>query len=239
MARPHVGQTGRRGVRAGAVWSGASRGGPLKISQVTPLVMGTEWRNLTIVKVRTDEGLAGVGEVRMVNHTQALLGYLEHAIPNHVLGADPFDIEALVQRMWRTDFERAGATVMSGIAAIEIACWDIVGQATGQPVFKLLGGAVRERIKAYANGWYTVERTPAEFHAAAKRVVARGYRALKLDPFGAGFYELERPEQLKSIELVEAVRDAVGPDVDILVEMHGRFNPATAVDIARQLEPLR
>src|SRR6266550_3872817 len=104
MARPHVGQTGRGGVRAGTLWGGASRGNPLKISEVTPLVMGTEWRNLTIVKVRTDEGLVGVGEVRMVNHTQALLGYLEHAIPNHVLGADPFDIEALVQRMWRTDF---------------------------------------------------------------------------------------------------------------------------------------
>ena len=211
----------------------------MKISQVTPLVMGTEWRNLTIVKVRTDEGLAGVGEVRMVNHTQALLGYLEHAIPNHVLGADPFDIEALVQRMWRTDFERAGATVMSGIAAIEIACWDIVGQATGQPVFKLMGGAVRERIKAYANGWYTVERTPAEFHDAARRVIAKGYRALKLDPFGAGTSELAPDEQRRAVALVEAVRDAIGPDNELLVEMHGRFTPATAIAVARELEPYR
>ena len=211
----------------------------MKISEVTPLVMGTEWRNLTIVKVRTDEGLAGVGEVRMVNHTQALLGYLEHAIPNHVLGADPFDIEALVQRMWRTDFERAGATVMSGIAAIEIACWDIVGQATGQPVFKLMGGAVRERIKAYANGWYTVERTPAEFHDAARRVIARGYRALKLDPFGAGTSELAPAEQRRAVALVEAVRDAIGPDNELLVEMHGRFTPATAIAVARELEPYR
>jgi len=211
----------------------------LKISEVTLLVMGTEWRNLTIVKVRTDEGLTGAGEVRMVNHTQALLGYLEHAIPNHVLGADPFDIEALVQRMWRTDYERAGATVMSGIAAIEIACWDIVGQAMGQPVFKLLGGAVRDRIKAYANGWYTVERTPAEFHDAALRVVAKGYRALKLDPFGAGTSELAPAEQRRAVALVEAVRDAIGPDNELLVEMHGRFTPATAIAVARELEPYR
>ncbi len=211
----------------------------MKISEVTPLVMGTEWRNLTIVKVRTDEGLTGAGEVRMVNHTQALLGYLEHAIPNHVLGADPFDIEALVQRMWRTDYERAGATVMSGIAAIEIACWDIVGQAMGQPVFKLLGGAVRDRIKAYANGWYTVERTPAEFHDAALRVVAKGYRALKLDPFGAGTSELAPAEQRRAVALVEAVRDAIGPDNELLVEMHGRFTPATAIAVARELEPYR
>ena len=211
----------------------------MRIASVTPLVMGTEWRNLTIVKVRTDDGLAGVGEVRMVNHTQALLGYLDHAITNHVLGVDPFDVEALVQRMWRTDYERAGAMVMSGIAAIEIACWDIMGQATGQPVFRLMGGAVRERIKAYANGWYTVERTPAEFHEAARRVVAKGYHALKLDPFGAGTSELTREEQRRAIALVEAVRDAIGPDDELLIEMHGRFTPATAVAVARELEPFR
>jgi galactonate dehydratase len=209
----------------------------MRIAEVTPMVMGTAWRNLTIVRVRTDEGLEGVGEVRMVNHTQALLGYLAHAIPTHVLGADPFEIEALVQRMWRTDFERAGATVMSGIAAIEIACWDIVGKALGQPVHRLLGGAVRPRIKAYANGWYTVERTPEEFHAAARRVVERGYRALKLDPFGAGSFELEPDERRRAIALVEAVRAAIGPDAELLVEMHGRFTPATAIAIARDLEP--
>src|SRR2546429_9055306 len=79
----------------------------MRISEVTPMVMGTAWRNLTIVRVRTDEGLEGVGEVRMVNHTQALLGYLAHAIPTHVLGADPFEIEALVQRMWRGAPQRA------------------------------------------------------------------------------------------------------------------------------------
>lgn len=209
----------------------------MRIAEVTPLVMGTAWRNLTFVKVRTDEGLTGVGEVRMVNHTQALIGYLEHAIPTHVLGADPFDIEALVQQMWRSDYERVGGTVMSGISAIEIACWDIVGQALGQPIFKLLGGAVRDHIKAYANGWYTVERTPEEFHAAARKVVARGYRALKLDPFGSGSYELTPDERRRAVALVEAVRDAIGPDAELLVEMHGRFTPAAAVAISRELEP--
>jgi galactonate dehydratase len=201
------------------------------------MVMGTAWRNLTIVRLRTDEGLEGVGEVRMVNHTQAVLGYLAHAIPTHVLGADPFEIEALVQRMWRSDYERAGGIVMSGIAAVEIACWDVVGKALGQPVHRLLGGAVRSRIKAYANGWYTTERTPEQFHAAAARVVERGYRALKLDPFGAGSYELSAEERRRATTLVEAVRDAIGPDAELLVEMHGRFTPATAIAIARELEP--
>jgi galactonate dehydratase len=209
----------------------------VRIAEVTPMVMGTAWRNLTIVRLRTDDGLEGVGEVRMVNHTKAVLGYLAHAIPTHVLGADPFETEALVQRMWRTDYERAGATVMSGIAAVEIACWDVVGKALGQPVHRLLGGAVRPAIRAYANGWYTVERTPEEFHAAARRVVERGYRALKLDPFGAGSLELEPDERRRAVALVEAVRDAIGPDAELLVEMHGRFTPATAISIARDLEP--
>ncbi len=211
----------------------------MKIMQVTPLVLGTAWRNLTFVKVETDEGLIGVGEARVINRTDAVLGYLSEAVSRYVLGSDPFEIERLVGRMYREDFERAGAVVMTGIALIEMACWDLIGKSLNQPVYRLLGGAVRDKIKAYANGWYTVERTPAEFHAAAKRAVAKGYRALKFDPFGAGFYELEQTEKKTAIALVEAVRDAVGPDIEILIEMHGRFNPATAVEIARALAPFK
>src|SRR6266542_5561960 len=132
----------------------------MKIVNVKTHVVSTAWRNLTFVRVITDEGLEGVGEVRMINHTDALLGYLAEAAPNHVLGADPTEIEALVQRMWRHDYARAGQIAMSGISVIEIACWDILGKSLGVPVYRLLGGAVRDRIRTYANGWYTVERTP-------------------------------------------------------------------------------
>lgn len=209
----------------------------MKITRVTPLVLGTAWRNLTFLQIETDEGLTGVGEARSLNKDDALLGYLNEAVPRYVIGADPFETERLVQRMFRGDFGRAGEIAMTGIALVEMACWDVVGKALGQPVYRMLGGAVRDRIPAYANGWYTVERSPQEFHAAAKRAVAKGYRALKFDPFGAGFYELERAEKLRSIGLVEAVRDAVGPEVEIMVEMHGRFNPATAVEMIRALAP--
>ena len=211
----------------------------MKIADVKSHVLGTGWRNLTFVRVITDEGLEGVGEVRMLNHTDAFLGYLAEAVPNHVLGHNPANIEDLVQRMYRNDFARAGEIAMSAIATIEIACWDIVGQALGQPVYQLLGGAVRDRIKAYANGWYTVERTPQEFHRAARRVIEKGYRALKVDPFGAGFYELEHGEKIRAIALVEAVRDAIGADTELLIEMHGRFSPAIAVEIAHELEPFK
>lgn len=211
----------------------------MKITGLKTHVLGTAWRNLTIVEVQTDEGITGLGEVRMLNHTDALLGFYNEALPNHILGTDPFDVESLVHRMMRLDYARAGEIAMSALACIEIACWDIKGKALGLPVYKLLGGAVRDRIKAYANGWYKVERTPEEFSAAAKKVTDRGYQALKLDPFGAGMFELDANETARSISLVEAVRDTVGPEVEILVEMHGRFSAATAIRVAGLLEPFR
>jgi galactonate dehydratase len=207
----------------------------MKISKLTPFVLGTPWRNLTFLKVETDEGLSGVSEVRSIR-SDAVLGYLKQIERRYVLGSDPFDIERLVQRAFVDDFLRVNDISGAGIALVEMACWDIIGKALGQPVYKLLGGAVLDKIKAYANGWYTVERTPDAFHEAAKKVVARGYRGLKVDPFGAGFYEMERAEKNRSISLVEAIRAAVGPDVEIMIEMHGRFSPATAIDLSRDLE---
>lgn len=208
----------------------------MKITDVKTLVMGTSWRNLTFVKVETDEGLTGVSEVRMNNRTDALVAYIDGAKRRHVIGSDPFNTEDLYQRLFRDDYGRAGEIVATGISVIEIACWDIIGKALNQPVYRLLGGACRDKIKAYANGWYRVERSTEEFHTAAKRVLEKGYRALKFDPFGAGYYELSYEEKLKSVELVEAVRDAVGPDVEILVEMHGRFSPYVAIEISAELE---
>jgi galactonate dehydratase len=207
----------------------------MKISKITPLVLGTPWRDLLFLKVETDEGLVGVGETRPLNRTETVQAYLHEVASRYILGQDPFEIEQLTQTMFRGDFGRAGEIVMTAMALVEVACWDIIGKALGQPVYRLLGGAVRQQIKAYANGWYTVERTPQEFHAAAKSAIEKGYRALKFDPFGAGFYELERAEKARVISLVEAVRDAVGPQVEILVEMHGRFNPVTAIELGREL----
>ena len=120
----------------------------MKITEVKTHVVSTAWRNLTFVRVLPDEGLEGVGEARMVNHTDALLGYLAESVPNHVIGHDPTNIEVLVRKMYRDDYSRPGEVAMTALATIEIACWDILGQAAGKPVYQLLGGAVRDRIKA-------------------------------------------------------------------------------------------
>lgn len=208
----------------------------MRITGITTHVVGTPWRNLTYVQVHTDDGITGVGETRMLGRTDALIGYFREAEAGHIVGSDPFATEDLVRRMKYGDYGRAGEIVMSAIACVEMACWDIKGKALGVPVWQLLGGRVTDRVKAYANGWYTVERTPEAFHDAARKVTARGYRALKLDPFGTGHFELDHAETLHSLSLVEAVRDAIGPDTELLVEMHGRFSPATAVRLAKELE---
>ncbi len=102
---------------------------------------------------------------------------------------------------------------MTGIALIEIACWDIVGQALGQPRLPAARRrGARDRIKAYANGWYTVERTPDEFYAAAKAPWSAATSHSSSTPSAWGFYEIDRKERNRAISLVEAVRDAVGPD---------------------------
>ncbi|MGW0246231.1 mandelate racemase/muconate lactonizing enzyme family protein [Nocardia goodfellowii] len=211
----------------------------MRITRLDTHVVGTPWRNLTYVVVHTDEGLTGVGETRMLGHTDALLGYLREAQHNHILGSDPFAVEDLVRRMKYGDYGRAGEIVMSGIACVEMACWDIKGKALGVPVWQLLGGAVTDRVKAYANGWYTTERTPEAYAEAARAVVDRGYRALKIDPFGAGRFELSHAETMQAVALIEAIRHAIGPEVELMLEMHGRFSPATAVRLAREFAPFQ
>ena len=207
----------------------------MRITDYRTAVVGTPWRNLTYLILETDAGIRGVGEARVVGRTHTVLEYLKDA-RRHFIGHDAFDIEALYRRFTLLDFGVPGEMAMTALALVEMACWDCIGKKADLPVYQLLGGKVRESIPAYANGWYRVEREPEEFAAAARRVVERGYRALKFDPFGAGDLELTRAEFQRSIGLVEAVRRAVGDDMEIMIEMHGRFAPHQAIEVARALE---
>ncbi|MEW6751701.1 MAG: mandelate racemase/muconate lactonizing enzyme family protein [Candidatus Latescibacterota bacterium] len=207
----------------------------MRITGFRTLVLGTPWRNITYLILETDANLVGYGEARVVCKTHTVLEYL-HDMRRHIVGHDPFDVEALYRRLTVLDFGKPGEVVMTGLALVELACWDLIGKACGQPVYRLLGGKVHERIPAYANGWYTVERTPEGFAGAARRVVERGYRGMKFDPFGAGDLELARAELERSVDLIAAVRQAVGPQVELFIEMHGRFAPHQAIEVARRIE---
>ena len=208
---------------------------PMKITNYHTHVVATPWRNLTYLVLETDSGRRGVGEARVVGKTHTVCQYLRD-VRRHIVGHEVEDIEALYRRFTLLDFGSAGEVVMTGLALVEMACWDCVGQAAGLPVYQLLGGKVRTTLPAYANGWYTVERTPEAFAAAARRVVARGYRGLKFDPFGAGDLELTPAEFRRALDLTAAVHDAVAGQAELYIEMHGRFAPHQAVQIARALE---
>jgi galactonate dehydratase len=208
-----------------------------KIVDIRTTVVGTPWRELVFVELTTDAGLVGVGEVRIVNKTDTLVACIHELGPRYVTGSDPFDVERLAWNVQRAEYGRPGEVTQSALAAFEVACWDLMGQALGVPVWRLLGGSFRERVPAYANGWYQAEREPRTIARLARGVVARGYRGLKLDPFGAASAELSSVERRRAVAIVAAVREAVGPDVQLMVEMHGRFTPGTAAQVAALLEP--
>jgi len=209
----------------------------MKITDLRTTVVGTPWRELVFLELMTDEGLIGVSEARMVNKTSTLVACIGELAPRYVIGTDPFDVERLTWNVIRAEYGRAGEIAQSTLASFEVACWDLMGQSLNVPVWKILGGRFRDRVPAYANGWYQAERDPKAIAALARTVVERGYRALKLDPFGAASAELPADGRRRAVEIVAAVRNAVGADVQILIEMHGRFTPATAVAVAGLLEP--
>ena len=209
----------------------------MKVVGVETVVVGTPWRELTMVELVTDEGLRGVGEARMVNKTDTLVACIQELAGRYVVGMDPFDVERLAWQVQWAEYGRAGEVTQTALATFDVACHDLIGQATGVPVWKLLGGRFRDRVPAYANGWYQGDRDPEVVARFAAEVAGRGYRGLKIDPFGAASAELGQADLGLATDIIAAVRDTVGPEVELMVEMHGRFTAATAVRVARALEP--
>lgn len=211
----------------------------MRITSFEIIVVGAPWRELTIVELQTDEGITGLGEVRMVNKTDTLVAAIEELGERYIIGTDPFDRSRLAWNIDVAEYGLPGEVGRSALAAFDIACWDIMGKSLNAPVWKLLGGVFTERVPGYANGWYQGERDAEEMGDLARAVVNRGYRGMKIDPFGAASAELTPENHRRSIGILESVRDAVGDDVEIYVEMHGRFTAATAVAVAKELEHIR
>jgi galactonate dehydratase len=203
----------------------------MKITEVTTYIVGNPWKNWVFTRVDTDEGVHGIGEATLngfAKTAEAAIQELKH----FVIGEDPFDVENHTLKLAREVYSDGGQIQGAALSGIEFACWDIMGKVTKQPVYKLLGGRCQERLRVYANGWYRGPREPQSFHAKAKDVVKRGYTALKFDPFGAAWRYMERPDFSLALDLIAAVRDAVGPNVDIMIEAHNRFSPHTALQFA-------
>src|SRR5580765_2618701 len=212
----------------------------MKITGLKTFVIGSSWRNLILLRLETDEpGLYGVGEATVQWGDEGMLGYLVSLEKRYLIGEDPRDIEALWERVYRNEYWRRDFFVCSALGGVEMACWDILGKSLGVPVWRLLGGKCRDRIRAYANGWYQVERTPETITERAKAVVKMGYTAMKIDPFGAGSYEMTEREKCESVEIIRSVREAIGDGIDLFVEMHGRFSAHTAIDMCHRLSEFK
>ena len=194
------------------------------------------WKNWVFVRLITDEGIVGIGEGSL-GHFSKTVETAIHEIKPFIIGLDVFQTELLVQKLTRICYADGGQIKMCAISAMEIACWDAIGKALGQPIYNLLGGACRQSIPAYANGWYRVERTPDQFAAAARSALAKGFRGLKFDPFGPGLNVLTPQEEDLSIAIIAAVREAVGPNVILAIDAHSRFNISNAIRIGNRIEP--
>ncbi len=210
----------------------------MKITDIETFIAGNPWKNWLFVKVHTDEGIHGIGEGTLNGFAKTVEAAI-HELKHLAVGHDPFDTETLSLKMFRDVYSDGGQVQGSALAAVEMACWDIVGKACGQPLYKLIGGRNHDKLRVYANGWYRGPRTPESYHEKAKLVKAKGYTALKFDPFGSAWRTVELSDFDLAIAIIRAVRDAVGPEVDILVEGHNRFSVHTALRFAEAMAPYR
>jgi len=210
----------------------------LEITDIETYGVANPWKPWVFVRVETNQDVYGLGEATLPRNPQTIMAAIEEEKPYYI-GEDPFDTERLFLKMYR---DRGGMmphiVKMTVISAMDTACWDIKGKVLDQPLYDLLGGSVHgDRLRAYANGWYTnTDRDPDLFAEAAERVAADGYEAMKFDPFGAAWERLSRAELNRSVDIVRAIREAVGPDVELLIEGHYRFTPGTAIEVADRLE---
>lgn len=210
----------------------------MRITGIETVVVGNPWKNWVFALVHTDEGITGLGE-GSANGFARMIEAGIHELSPLAVGQDPTRIEWLTRRLLRDVYTDGGQVHRAAVAAIEIACWDILGKSLGVPCWQLLGGQSRDRVRAYANGWYRTDREPEAVAKLAKEAVELGFNALKIDPFGKSWRVMDRADQDLAIDIVAAIRDTVGNGVDILVEGHSRFSVDEAVTIARRLEPLR
>lgn len=210
----------------------------MKIIDIEPLVVHVNHRgDWVFVLVHTDSGLTGLGEASHSGNDALLLAALDVFKPQ-LIGASPFEVNAHWQRLARVDGGRITHTALSGV---EQALWDVMGQHLGVPIHTLFGGALRDRLRLYANvNRHVTDRSPAGFARAARQAVEEGFTAVKLAPFD----ELRGRDHVRTgpqaawqpgVARVEAVRAAIGDQIDLAVDCHGRMEPSEAIQVGKAL----
>ena len=198
-------------------------------------------KNWLFVKVETDEGTEGWGEAyTQLDRDRAIEEHVRE-MSRYLVGRDPFAIKHFSAIVYDDFSSRRGSMdLYCALSGIEHALWDVVGKKLGVPVHRLLGGPCRDRVRVYANGWYAGSSRPDEFAEKAAETVARGFTAMKFDPFPRPWRSFVSKEVERSaIDVVRAVREAVGPEIDLLIEGHRRLSPMNAIRFGRELEQFR
>jgi galactonate dehydratase len=211
----------------------------MKIAKITPHVCYSPISDLVFVKVETDEpGLIGWGECSLPTKPHGVAGAVRD-LEKLIVGADPEKVEWIWQRMYRHAYWRGGPIQTSALSGVDMALWDIKGKIAGKSVAALLGGPVRDRIKAYANLGLSLD--PGEFRERVAVAVDMGFKAVKIYPLPAVAMTEGRASIRQIVACCEAVRDALGPDLDYAIDMHGRSSASLAIvieDAVRHTGPL-
>jgi galactonate dehydratase len=210
----------------------------MEITGLETFVVQPRW---VFLKLTTDEGIVGWGEPNLEGKPEAVLGALAE-LEEYLIGADPTRIEHHWQAVYRGSFYHRGAVLNSALSGVDQALWDIKGKALDTPVYELLGGPTREAVRAYAPvvGDESPERLDGTPELLAERAVERvdaGYDAVKMIPFAETWHVHTPSETDRITDMVAAVRDAVGRDVDIAIDAHGKLSPAMARRVLDAVEP--
>lgn len=206
----------------------------MKVTEVKVFLVDGARINWVIAKVETDAGIYGVGDGTVGRGEKAVAATIEY-FSSYLIGQDPFQTEMHADAMTRDSYWRTGVVHRAAIAALEAALLDIKGKALGVPVYDLLGGKCRDRIRCYANNWGRKTESLDVLKKRADEALGYGFNALKWDPFGPAYLQLAPGQLRKALEQIETVREHVGPDIDLLIEAHGRFDVPTAIRVGKAI----
>lgn len=209
----------------------------MKIKKLNFLRIPHPWKTRVYVVAEGENGLLGIGESTVSQVSNSVLGALKD-LALLVAGFDSSESNRLRAVVGRDIYADGGQILGAALGGIEAAFCDLEAKSRGVPLYEDLGGKVRDKIPAYANGWYRGERDPEVVAALGVKAVKKGYRALKIDPFGSNWRTLPKKELDLSLAILGALRQAVGSEVEILVEAHSRFDLSTAIKLSRRLEKI-
>lgn len=209
----------------------------MKVKKLHALRIPHPWKTRVYVVAEGENGLTGIGESTVAQVSSAVLGAVKD-MSRLVAGFDSSDSNRLRTLAARDIYADGGQILSAALGGIEAAFRDLEAKVRGVPLYAELGGKCRDKVLAYANGWYRGERDPEVVAELGVKAVRKGYRALKIDPFGANWRTLPKKELDLSLAILSALRQAVGDDVEILVEAHSRFDLSTAIKLARRLEKI-